>query len=86
MERILVALDGSEPREKALEVASDLACAHDAELMLLHVILRGARDRAVDMIVLGSRGFGDAEGLLLGSVSHKVAHLAACTCVTVRQP
>jgi nucleotide-binding universal stress UspA family protein len=82
MERILVAFDGSEPSEKALEVASDLAC--DAELMLLHVILRGARDRAVDMIVLGSRGFGDAEGLLLGSVSHKVAHLAACTCVTVR--
>ena len=23
-------------------------------------------------------------GLLLGSVSHKVAHLAPCTCVTVR--
>jgi nucleotide-binding universal stress UspA family protein len=47
-------------------------------------ILRVARDRAVDMIVLGSRGLGDPEGLLLGSVSHTVAHLAACTCVTVR--
>jgi nucleotide-binding universal stress UspA family protein len=49
-------------------------------------ILRVARDQAMEMIVPGSRGLGDAEGLLLGSVSHKVAHLAACTCVTVRQP
>ncbi len=176
MERILVALDGSESSDRALELATDLARAHDAELTLLHVvsdqplsdgerhmaeveylddvlsgvdvngvlraqgdpravaqrmlaqygevarrlraaigrrlleaarvragdqgvrtishlleagdpaktILRVAEDRGVDMVVLGSRGLGDAEGLLLGSVSHKVAHLAPCTCVTVK--
>jgi nucleotide-binding universal stress UspA family protein len=176
MKRILVALDGSEPGEKALELASDIARAHDAELMFLHVvsdqplsegerhmaeveyldevlsgaevggllrsgeapgavarrvladygglarrlreafgtrlleqararaaerrvqtvsslleagdpaktILRVAKARAVDMVVLGSRGLGDAQGLLLGSVSHKVAHFCACTCVTVK--
>jgi nucleotide-binding universal stress UspA family protein len=176
MERILVALDGSEPSDKALELASDIARARDAELVLLHVvsnqplsdgerhmaeveyldevlsgmdvgdvlrsrgdprvvaqqvlarygevvrrlrqaignhlldqargragdkgvrtiarllepgdpartILRVAKDQAVDMLVLGSRGLGDAQGLLLGSVSHKVAHLAECTCVTVK--
>ena len=37
-----------------------------------------------DAIVLGSRGLGDIEGFLLGSVSHKVTHDAPCTCITVR--
>jgi nucleotide-binding universal stress UspA family protein len=36
------------------------------------------------MIILGSRGRGDAKALLLGSVSHKVANQATCTCVTVK--
>ena len=176
MERILVALDGSGPSDKALGLASDIARWRDAELVLLHVvsdqplsdgerhvaeveyldevlsgvdvsgvlrargdprvvaqqvltqygeiarrlreaignhlldqarahaetkgaptvsnlleagdpaktILRVAKDLGVGMIVMGSRGLGDAKGLLLGSVSHKVAHLADCTCVTVK--
>jgi len=176
MERILVALDGSEHAEKALDLASDLAGKYDAELVLLHVlsdrplsdaerhmaeveyldqvvgsgdlssvllargdprvvaqrvlerygpltrrlreatgtrlldqsrqrahergarkvqtmledgdpasaILRVAKELDADALVLGSRGLGEVRGLLMGSVSHKVAHLAACTCVTVR--
>ncbi len=43
-----------------------------------------ARNRKVDAIVMGSRGLGDLESLLLGSVSHKVAHSAPCSCVIVR--
>ena len=41
-----------------------------------------ARDRNVDLIAMGRRGLGDLEGLLLGSVSHKVAHLADRPCLT----
>lgn len=174
MERILVALDGSQHSEKALDLASDIAGKYGAELVLLHVlsdkplsdaerhmaeveylddlvsslnapglegggdprlraqrvlqhyaevahrfreamgnrlmtqarararekgvgsvqilledgdpantILRMAKGLPADMIFLGSRGLGDAKGLLMGSVSHKVAHLAECTCVSV---
>jgi nucleotide-binding universal stress UspA family protein len=148
--RILVAIDGSEHAWKALDLATVLAKAQQAELMVLHVIARepvpdpfpsyagierlsaeeeaarfhygrtlgdaltrDAQDRAraagvakveartaegkpatmivetataerVDMIVMGSRGLSEPRALLLGSVSHKVAHLAPCTCVTVK--
>jgi nucleotide-binding universal stress UspA family protein len=47
-------------------------------------ILATASDEAAGMIVLGSRGRSDVAGLLLGSVSHKVAHLAPCTCIVVK--
>jgi nucleotide-binding universal stress UspA family protein len=33
---------------------------------------------------MGSRGLSDAKALFLGSVSHKVANQATCTCVTVK--
>lgn len=48
------------------------------------VIVAFAERSGADLIVLGGRGHGDIEGLLLGSVSHKVANLAKCTVMTVR--
>lgn len=48
-----------------------------------HEIISSAEENEVDCIVLGSRGLGDFGGLVLGSVSHKVNHLAPCTCITV---
>ena len=47
------------------------------------VILEEAERLGVDAIVMGSRGLSDLKGLLVGSVSHKVLHLAKCTVVTV---
>ena len=48
------------------------------------IILNVARNRNADLIVMGSRGLGEIQGLLMGSVSHKVAHLSECTCATVK--
>jgi nucleotide-binding universal stress UspA family protein len=146
----LVAVDGSDHGWKALDLATDLAKASDAAVLILHVIpyepmpeglvelaevekipieeeraryyagrklgdqivneaeararnnglarvatevLEGnpaseiialAKSKGVDMIVFGSRGLGDVKSLLMGSVSHKVMHLAPCTCVAVK--
>lgn len=46
-------------------------------------IVRYCDDHDVDLIVMGRRGLGDLGGLMLGSVSHKVGHLADCACLTV---
>ena len=47
------------------------------------LILKSAKANQVDMIVMGRRGLGEIESLLLGSVSSQVCNQAECTCVTV---
>lgn len=47
-------------------------------------IIAAADSEKADMIVMGRRGLGNVTGLLMGSVSHKVSHLADCACVTVK--
>lgn len=47
-------------------------------------IVNFARDKAVDLIVLGTHGtHSDKDGMLLGSVSHRVASLAHCPTLVV---
>ncbi|KPQ00231.1 universal stress protein [Marinobacter sp. HL-58] len=48
------------------------------------VIVKFAHDKEVDLIVVGSRGtHSDKDGMLLGSVSHRVASKAKCPVLVV---
>lgn len=47
-------------------------------------ILEYADRENADLVVMGSRGLSDVEGLLVGSTSHKVNHLGRCTVITVK--
>lgn len=146
IERILAAVDGSQAAERAVALASELARATGAELVLFHAIrdlplppelremmaageinesrrelleqtgeilleragkraadlgvvparsemqlgdpgnaiVAFASDNDVDLIVMGSRGLGQVQGMMLGSVSRKVCNLAATSCLTVK--
>lgn len=63
----------------ACEIGDELLEGPEAE-----AILTIARSREVDLIVMGSRGLGTLEGFLLGSVSRKVMHYAACPVLIVK--
>lgn len=48
------------------------------------MIPKVAEHEKCEMIIMGSRGLSDIEGLLLGSVAHKVLHIAKCPVLVVR--
>ena len=62
--------DLAAPVEKVMAVGSPAEC--------LLKVAQGA-----DLLVVGSRGLGGFAGLLLGSVSHQVAHHATCPVVII---
>ena len=47
-------------------------------------IVARAKSFKADMIVIGSRGMGDLEGMLRGGVSHRVETLAKCPILVVK--
>lgn len=51
---------------------------------IARTIVARAKHHKVDMIVVGSRGLGDIEGLLRGGVSHRVETLAKCPVLIVK--
>lgn len=48
------------------------------------MIPEAARIEGCDMIVMGSRGLSNLEGLFLGSVTHRVLQSASCPVLVVR--
>ena len=48
------------------------------------ILVDYAKDHKMDLVVVGSRGAGELEAALLGSVSKKVSQLAACSVLIVR--
>ena len=79
---------GRQILERAVEAAKKAGAKRVSAVLLTGdaadgIVAQSKKEKA-DMIVMGSRGFGDLRGLLLGSVSHKVAAHADCSVVTVK--
>ncbi len=49
-----------------------------------NVLIKYAEENGVDLIVMGSRGLTDLEGLLMGSVTHHVLQRTCCPVLIVR--
>lgn len=49
-------------------------------------VVQRAAQEASDLIVVGTRGMSDVKGFLLGSIARKVASLAVCPVLVVKQP
>ena len=49
-------------------------------------IVRYARDKNIDLLVMGTHGRGPIAHMLLGSVAEKVVRKAPCPVLTVRHP
>jgi nucleotide-binding universal stress UspA family protein len=47
-------------------------------------ILAAAKKEKANLIILGTRGYGELKGFLLGSVSHKVSARAHCPVLTMK--
>lgn len=83
-----VALSSMTPTEASELVADAVKAIRDARIyvkgevrdaaigQVAKVIVETATDNNIDLIVMGSRGLSDLQGLLLGSVTHKVIQLA----------
>jgi nucleotide-binding universal stress UspA family protein len=56
-----------------------IAIGDPAQEILAHV----AKEQ-IDLVVIGSRGLGTLKGILIGSVSQKIAHLAPCPVMIVK--
>jgi nucleotide-binding universal stress UspA family protein len=66
---------------KATSQVNDVAHGHAAK-----AIVDIAGEKGVNLIVIGSRGHSEIEGLLLGSVTHKVIQLAHIPVLVDRRP
>ena len=77
---------GNQVVEKASEIVSrtggDVRTTEVLDGSPAREIVRRAEDSGADWIVMGRRGLGNVKGLLMGSVSNKVAHMTSVTLVT----
>ena len=76
-------------------LASLLEAGIDAELRIVastyaggpaHEIAEAAQEVEAGMIVAGTRGYGVIQGLLVGSVAHRLPYVAHCPVLTVPLP
>jgi nucleotide-binding universal stress UspA family protein len=76
---------GEHLRNEAARQASDVVVARELHFgNPAKLICRRAKELQADLVVVGSRGLGTVDRLLLGSVSSTVASQASCSVLVVR--
>jgi nucleotide-binding universal stress UspA family protein len=84
----LVEAIGSQLLDRAQKAAEKAGVGKVTTAILIgdaaDAILHHATREKVDLIVLGTLGFGNFRSVVLGTVSHKVSSRANCSCLTVR--
>lgn len=84
------ALDGAgqEIINHAIKVAQDMGVAHSETSIIkgdpATAIVRTAQECGCDLITVGSRGLGEVEGLLLGSISRKITSIANMNVLVIK--
>jgi len=66
-------------RERNIEIKTEVVVGHPADQ-----IVRFAKEKNADMVVIGQKGKSKIENWLLGSVSKRVATYAPCTVTIVK--
>jgi len=80
------------PSQKLLDcIPEDIRDDMDVEATVIQgipfaEIISTAKEKEIDMIVIGSHGRTGISHMMLGSVSEKVVRKAPCPVLTVRQP
>ena len=64
-----------------LDIASDVSIGRP-----FLEIIRYAKEKSIDLIVLGTHGHGGLKHVLMGSVAEKVVRKAPCPVLTIRDP
>ena len=70
-----------EARADGLKVSARIIT--DGAPAAAHVIAGAAREHGADVIVVGTRGHGPVTGLLIGSVTQRLLHVAPCPVLAV---
>ena len=87
-----VGLEESARKQLDAQLTSEEQTKYKAQLSLVSglsefvEIIRYAREKKVDLLVLGTHGRGPIAHMLLGSVAEKVVRKAPCPVLTVRHP
>ncbi|MDX8351550.1 universal stress protein [Cognatiyoonia sp. IB215182] len=71
---------------EAAELAKEKGCTVETDMHIgdpVRQVLKVAKDKDADLIVMGRRGLGSVASLFLGSTSQKIQHHATCACLTV---
>jgi nucleotide-binding universal stress UspA family protein len=76
-------LESAATPETLRELAYEFACLKGKPFV---EIIKFARDKKIDMIVMGTHGRSAVESAVLGSTSEKVVRKAPCPVLTVRRP